>query len=147
MKNTNEELIVEALPHEQYIEKLIQNDPSSIEKIILKYFKDCRNGTQHVEDYEEYLVNQLMYRYYHYLYEGDSFKELTIEECNIIISDQKLMIKNDKEFFKKNQYHLKKFPIYNRMILNYYIEIYNTKILIPSLLKQIEEIKKENETL
>ena len=39
MNNTKEELIVEALPNEQYIEKLIQNDPSSIEKIILKYFK------------------------------------------------------------------------------------------------------------
>ena len=49
--NMNEELILKAFPEEQYLEKMIQNDPSSIERIILKYLKDCLHGSLRVEKY------------------------------------------------------------------------------------------------
>ena len=91
MNNTKEELIVEALPNEQYIEKLIQNDPSSIEKIILKYLKDCLHGSQRVEDYKECIVNQLTYLYYHDLLDHH-LNELTTKDCSYLIDDYKIMI-------------------------------------------------------
>lgn len=145
MKNTNEELIVEAFPNEQYIEKLIQNDPSSIEKIILKYFKDCPKGMQRVEDYEEYLVNQLMYCYYHNLLDH-YLEELTTQECQDIIEDQQIMLDSDKAFLIKNQYYLKQFPIYKCMNKKHYLEEkhYTKEILIPKLIQQIKKNKKEN---
>lgn len=147
MKNTNEELIVEAFPNEQYIDKLIQNDPSSIEKIILKYLKDCLHGSQRVEDYKDCIVNQLTYLYYHDLLDYH-LKELTTIDCYRLIEDYKIMIPKDWEFLKKNYYYLKQFPIYKDRRTDYFVEKWNfIHVYLPMLLKQIEENKKENETL
>ena len=141
MTNNNEELILEALPHEEYI-KMMQNDPSSIERILLKYLQDCRQGRSRVEAYEEYLARQIDYLYYDNFF-SSYLDELTIKDCWVVIDDLKIMIREDKEFLKKNQYYLKSFPIYEKMKRNYYdSKDYFLRIFIPNLLKQIEKIKK-----
>ena len=136
---------VEALPKEQYLEQMMQNEPSYIERTIFKYFKYCRQGMQRIEDYEEYLANQIMYHYYR-LIEDLMVEKLTQKECIEIIDDIMGMIQHDRYFLKKNQYCLKSFPINEEMIRNYYdSEYYFNRIFIPNLLKRIEK-KERDET-
>lgn len=147
MKNTNEVFIVEAFSQEQFIHKLIQMKISPTDWIILKYLKDCLYGSQRVEDYKKYLVNQIRYNLVHMICET-CLEKLTIKECRYIIGEYKKMIQRDEEFLKKNQYYLKPFPLYRNMRLDYSVEKWNSEhVYIPKLLEQIEENKKENETL
>ena len=147
MKNTKEVFIVEAFSKEQFLHKLIQMKISPTDKIILKYLKDCLYGSQRVEDYKEYLVNQIRYNLVHMICEK-CLEKLTIKECRYIIKEQRKMIQREEEFLKKNQYYLKPFPIYRDMRLDCSVEKWNSEhVYLPMLLKQIEENKKENETL
>ena len=134
----NEEMI--EISVEDLFEEMSSNLPlSSIEKIFLKYLNTCPHGSQRVVGYKRMFINKIIYNFYicEFLY---TLKSIPTSTCTNRINIIREMIQEEEQFFKKNQYYLKQFPLYKEMrAIHTWMKDYILKSVIPRVEQYIQQ--------